>query len=80
MIDHERAAEIMSGKDTVRALQTGRAESWIEIDGAIVIYDGDDPPAWMPALEGREVDSGRVTVPGRGAVGRGRRSEMTVTL
>ncbi len=51
-----RSQEILQSKDHERALQWcssyNYAESWAIIDGAVVIYNLDDPPAWLvPVLE-----------------------------
>lgn len=50
-----RLQEILESKDTGAAHQHGRPEAWAIIDGVIVIYDYDAPPAWLkPILEARD--------------------------
>jgi hypothetical protein len=34
----------------------GYSEGWAIIDGALVIYDLDNPPSWLPSDEERDED------------------------
>lgn len=47
--------QILRSKDTVAAAsrvdQNDYVEGWGIRDGAIVIYDVEDPPNWLPELE-----------------------------
>ncbi len=58
MIPDERLQHLIDRKDTERALrfcqEHGYSESWSIIDGALVIYNLDDPPSWIPPDEERD--------------------------
>jgi len=51
MIPEDRLQELIENKDTERAFdwcsEFGYVEGWAICDGALVIYDADDPPAWF---------------------------------
>lgn len=56
----DRLQQIIEAKDTD---ESGRwvdehdyVESWAIIDGALVIHDHDDPPAWLPTDSERDED------------------------
>lgn len=52
MIPGTRLRQILEGKDVDEAARwCGKhryVEAWAIADGAIIIYDHEDPPAWMP--------------------------------
>lgn len=52
MLPTGRATQILESKDTAQAQQWcdehGYSESWAIIDGAVVIFNLDAPPRWMP--------------------------------
>lgn len=52
MVPEERLQQIIGSKDEDAALTSctkhGYSEGWAIRDGALVIYDLDDPPAWLP--------------------------------
>jgi hypothetical protein len=54
MLPDERTQEILAGKDTEAALASckrhGYAEGWRVVDGAVVVYNLDAPPAWLPKV------------------------------
>lgn len=74
-IPDDRLQDILAAKDHAAALascqQHGHTEGWAIVDGAIVIYDEQDPPAWLPPRDehGFVGSSGDITssttVPGR---------------
>jgi len=45
MLPDERLQQIIQSKDVDNAVYE---ESWAIIDNALVIYDGADPPHWLP--------------------------------
>lgn len=57
--------QILRDKDAVasasRVASHGYVEGWRIIDGAVVIYDCDDPPMWLPDTEW---EAGRIQVGG----------------
>jgi hypothetical protein len=52
MLPDDRTQEILASKDHEQALAScrrhGYSESWAIIDGAVVIYNVDAPPHWLP--------------------------------
>lgn len=61
MVPGERLAQILNSKDAEEAARSctehGYVEGWAIIDGALVIYDVDHPPAWLvPVLDARDED------------------------
>lgn len=58
MIPDDRLQHLIDRKDTERALRWCQehqySESWSIIDGALVIYNLDDPPSWIPTDEERD--------------------------
>lgn len=61
MIPDPRLQQIMETKDPELALaactEHGYCESWSIIDGALIIYNLDEPPAWLaPVLDARDED------------------------
>jgi len=61
MIPEQRLQEILASKDQEAALASctehHNVEGWAIIDGALVIYDCDSPPAWLaPVLAARDDD------------------------
>jgi hypothetical protein len=66
VIPHQRLQQIITSKDQEAASaacnQYRYVESWAIIDGALIIYDCDAPPAWLaPVLEARD-DDGNTTL------------------
>ncbi len=60
-VPDERLQQILEGKDADAAHAAGKkygySESWSIIDGALVIFDFDNPPAWLkPVLDARDED------------------------
>lgn len=60
MLSEDRLQTILESKDTgVPPAQTD--EGWAIIDGAVVVYDLNDPPRWFPHDEERDEDGrGRI--------------------
>lgn len=48
MLSDDYIQHVMESKDAERALAEGKVVGWASIDGAVVIYDLDDPPVWLP--------------------------------
>lgn len=66
MIPDERLQQLIEGKDSDEALKWCQehqyGESWSIIDGALVIYNFEDPPHWLlPVLEAQDED-GNTTI------------------
>lgn len=65
-IPDDRLQEIIENKDAEIAFdwcqKHGYSESWSIIDGALVIFDCDDPPSWLVGvLEARDEDGNTET-------------------
>ena len=61
MIPSDRLQQLLERKDGAEAREWCRknhySESWSIIDGALVVFDSDDPPGWLdPVLEDRDED------------------------
>lgn len=58
MLPDERSQQILTSKDADEALASctthGYSEGWAIIDGAVVIYNLDTPPHWLPTDEQRD--------------------------
>lgn len=58
MLPEARSQQILATKDTDAAREScithGYSESWAIIDGAVVIYNFDSPPHWLPTDEQRD--------------------------
>lgn len=53
----ERLQHLIESKDFEAAREHGRPESWQIIDGVLVVFDEDAPPAWLkPVLDARDED------------------------
>lgn len=58
MLPEDRSQQILASKDADEALAScqehGYSEGWAIIDGAVVIYNLDAPPHWLPADDQRD--------------------------
>jgi hypothetical protein len=58
MLPDERSQQILASKDVQVAQAScdehGYSEGWAIIDGAVVIYNLDAPPHWLPRDEDRD--------------------------
>lgn len=65
-IPDSRLQELLANKDSDLAAGWCGAhdysEGWRIIDGALIIYDVDNPPKWLPKYDWEE---GATTVPGK---------------
>jgi hypothetical protein len=56
VLSEERLQEIMALKGTEFVQESVNFEFWHIIDGAFVMYDGNDPPPWVPRNSERDDD------------------------
>ena len=60
MIPEDRLQQLINDKDADEALrwcnEHGYDEGWAIIDGALVVYDLNNPPSWLPADSERNED------------------------
>lgn len=58
MLPDERSQQILASKDADEALAScnehAYSEGWAIIDGAVVIYNLDAPPHWLPSDDQRD--------------------------
>lgn len=56
MIPEERLQQLILSKDEhIERGDNFRTEGWVIVDGCLVIYDHEDPPAWLkPVLAARD--------------------------
>jgi len=68
MIPEDRLQQLMKAKKGAEAQhwcnKFGYSEGWAIIDGALVIYNLDDPPWWLPKDEDRD-ENGNTQAPER---------------
>jgi hypothetical protein len=66
MLPDDRLQQIILSKDVDNAVYE---ESWAIIDNALVIYDGNDPPHWLPTEAERDEDGNTKQFVERSSVG-----------
>ncbi len=63
MLPDQRLQDLINGKDVEHAVHgPDIVESWSIIDGVMVIYDLEDPPAWLVPVLAACDDDGNTTL------------------
>jgi hypothetical protein len=72
VIPEDRLQQIIKNKDAAEAQRWcnkhGYTESWSIIDGAMVIYDHDNPPLWLAPILALQDDDGNTAESGLAGV------------
>jgi hypothetical protein len=66
MLPSDRLQDLLSSKDVDNSVPW---EFWSIIDNALVIYDGNDPPHWLPTEAERDDDGNTKQFVERSSVG-----------